>query len=60
MRMWKVDPKLLCRKHFVGEHGEIHKFRHNFVKKHKISGRLYPVVQIEPADMQLRHDELER
>jgi len=53
MRMWMVDPKLLCRKHLLGEHGEIHKFRHNFVKKHRMAGRMG---QIEPAKMEERHD----
>lgn len=26
MRMWMVPPETLCRKHLLGEHGEIHKF----------------------------------
>lgn len=55
MRMWMVNPKLLCRKHLLGEHGEIHKHRHNFVKKHNMSGRKG---QIFPRLMQQRHDEL--
>jgi len=58
MRMWMVDPKLMCRKHLLGEHNEIHKHRHNFVKGHSISGRISPVVQIEPKSMLLRHDAL--
>jgi len=58
MRMWMIDPRLLCRKHLLGEHGEIHKHRHNFVKRHKIDGRLSPIVLIEPASMKTRHDEL--
>lgn len=58
MRMWMTDPKLLCRKHLLGEHGEIHKHRHNFVKKHRISGRIFPIVLIEPESMGSRHDEL--
>lgn len=53
-----VNPKLLCNKHLFGEHGEIHKHRHNFVKKHSVSGRLNPIVQIEPKSMKKRHDEL--
>ena len=53
-----IDPKLLCRKHLLGEHGEIHKFRHNFVKKHSVKGRIDIVVEIEPENMQKRHDEL--
>lgn len=56
--MWMVNPRLLCRKHLLGEHGEIHKHRHNFVKQHSISKRVSPVVQIEPANMKKRHDEL--
>lgn len=56
--MWNVDPVLLCRNHLLGEHGEIHKHRHNFVKKHKITKRIFPIVQIEPENMKRRHDEL--
>ena len=26
MRMWMVDPKILCRKHLLGEHVELHMF----------------------------------
>ena len=53
-----IDPALLCNKHLLGEHGEIHKHRHNFIKRHKISRRIFPVVQIEPASMGTRHDQL--
>lgn len=56
--MWMVPPVVLCNKHLLGEHGEIHKHRHNFVKKHNISGRIFPVVQIEPSNMGVRHDQL--
>jgi hypothetical protein len=58
MRMWCIDPRLLCRKHLLGEHSEIHKHRHNFVKHHKITGRIFPIVLIEPENMQPRHDQL--
>ncbi len=58
MRMWGVNPKLLCRQHLLGEHNEIHKHRHNFVKKHSIAKRISPIVQIEPENMKKRHDEL--
>lgn len=56
MRMWMVNPKYMCNRHLVGEHGEIHKHRHNFVKHHSIDGRMKPVVQIEPFSMKKRHD----
>ena len=55
MRMWMIDPRRMCRKHLLGEHGEIHKHRHNFVKGHRIGGRKG---QIEPVSMQKRHNEL--
>ena len=60
MRMWMVSPKLLCNKHLIGEHGEIHKHRHTFIKKHSIKGRLHPFVAIEPKNMLKRHDDLVR
>lgn len=58
MRMWMLDPKYLCKKHLMGEHFEIHLHRHNFVKHHSVSGRVFPIVLIEPASMQSRHDAL--
>jgi hypothetical protein len=56
--MWMVSPKCLCRKHLLGEHNEIHKHKHNFEKHHSITGRIYPIVLIEPENMEKRHDEL--
>ena len=58
MRMWLIDPALLCRKHLLGEHGEIHKHIPSFRKGHKIDGRFEPVVQIQLNVLQDRHDEL--
>lgn len=58
MRMWMINPRWLCRQHLLGEHAEIHKFRHNFAKRHSIDGRLSPVVQIEPIEMERRHNDL--
>lgn len=53
-----IPPEMLCDQHLLGEHGEIHKHRHNFEKQHQIAGRMMPVVQIEPKSMQSRHDDL--
>lgn len=59
MRMWHKDLiPYLSNQRLIGMHGEIHKHRHNFVKKHSVAGRVYPIVQIEPWAMQIRHDEL--
>jgi hypothetical protein len=57
MRMWMVDPKLMCRQHLLGEHSEIHKHRHVFVKKWSVSNRIVGN-QIEPSSMETRHDSL--
>jgi hypothetical protein len=56
--MWQLPTNFLCQKHLLGEHGEIHKHKHNFEKHHSISGRISPIVLIEPESMQKRHDEL--
>jgi hypothetical protein len=56
--MWMIDPALMCNKHLLGEHGEIHKFLPSFRKKVSITGRMSPVVQIEPLALKARHDEL--
>jgi hypothetical protein len=53
-----IEPNLLCDKHLLGEHNELHKFHPSFVKKHSIKGRIFPVVQIEPSNMKIRHDAL--
>jgi hypothetical protein len=55
MRMWMIDPRLMCRKHLLGEHSELHKHRPSFVKHYRIDGRMNPVVQIEPSSMGDRH-----
>lgn len=55
--MWMVDPKLMCRQHLLGEHNEIHKHRHVFVKHWSVSKRIAGN-QIEPSSMQQRHDDI--
>lgn len=47
----------MCRQHLLGEHGEIHKFRHSFVKKHNMIKRI-ELGQIDPYIMAERHNEL--
>ena len=53
-----VDPRLMCDRHLLGEHGELHKFKPSFVKHHSIAGRVWPEVQIEPEAMAARHNAL--
>jgi len=57
MRMWMVPPHLMCDKHLLGEHGELHKFLHNWRKKHAIDGRISGNA-MEPLAYKARHDVL--
>jgi hypothetical protein len=58
MRMWMVDVGVLCDRHLLGEHGELHKHLHNWRKRHRIDGRI-AVNSIEPGSYKSRHDALE-
>jgi len=53
-----IDTVIPCKDHLLGEHFELHKHRHNFIKKHSMNGRLHPMPQIEPSSMESRHNEL--
>jgi len=57
MRMWMLDPKLMCRKHLLGEHVETHMFLGTFKKKIKVTGYLQNNL-LEPRKVKKRHDQL--
>lgn len=57
MRMWMVDPKLMCDKHLLGEHVEIHMFVGHVNLKRRL-GKFVENRLIEPDHMQSRHDDL--
>lgn len=57
MRMWMVDPKLLCQKHLCGEHQECHSFRGTINKGTSIKGYLRNGL-LEVHNLKSRHDEL--
>jgi len=59
MRMWMVDPKKMCRKHLLGEHGELHKFLSGWKKKRALSGYVVSNA-IEPSSYKKRHDKIAR
>lgn len=40
MRMWMVDPKIMCQKHLCGEHVELHMFIGTLKKGVRIDGFL--------------------
>lgn len=55
--MWMIKPRLMCNKHLVGEHGELHKHLPSLKKGYDITERFIRG-QISPADYVRRHDEL--
>jgi len=59
MRMWMVDPRIMCRKHLLGEHLETHMFCGTIKKKCVSSLEGYiknNLLEIE--SLKKRHDEL--
>lgn len=57
MRMWMVNPKLMCRQHLLGEHKEIHMFAGVLKKGTSINGYLKNKL-IDTDNLNSRHDEL--
>ena len=57
MRMWLVDPSIMCRQHLLGEHNELHMFIGTLRKEKSITGYIENDL-IEPASIKLRHDQL--
>ena len=57
MRQWLVDPKIMCRKHLLGEHVEHHMIMGSIIKKKNIDGFLKNNL-LEPKSLQRRHQEL--
>lgn len=59
MRMWMVDPKIMCRQHLLGEHLECHMFRGAIEKGINLQGYLDKGL-LEIHNLIERHDELVR
>jgi hypothetical protein len=59
--MWMVDPRILCRKHLLGEHLETHMFW-GIIKKKCVSSLKGYVENnlLEIKSLKKRHDELVR
>jgi len=57
VRMWMVPPEILCRKHLLGEHVEIHMFLAHLNKKKGIQGFLKNNC-LEPRSIFQRHEDL--
>ena len=57
MRMWMVDPALLCRKHLLGEHVECHMFRGSLHKGTSLRGFIDTGL-LDSRLLVQRHDQL--
>ena len=54
MRMWMVPPEVMCRKHLLGEHVEIHMLAGSLRRKRSIEGHLAKSL-LEPTSIRRRH-----
>lgn len=59
MRMWMVDPKIMCNRHLLGEHAECHMLAGTVGKGKSIAGYLKNGF-VEPQNVGSRHDKLAR
>lgn len=57
MRMWMVDPKILCTKHLLGEHVETHMFAGSILKGTSMQGYVDAGL-LEGAKLAQRHEDL--
>jgi len=57
MRMWMVDPRIMCRQHLLGEHAEIHMFIGTINRKKSVKGYLEKGL-LEIHNLYNRHEEL--
>jgi len=55
MRMWMVNPVIMCQKHICGEHLECHMFLGAMRKNKKLNG-YFTSNCFEPEKLQNRHD----
>jgi len=57
MRMWMVDPSIMCRAHLLGEHREMHALVGMIARKKSLSGYIKKGL-LTPKLIKERHDEL--
>ena len=57
MRMWMVDPKIMCRQHLLGEHVEIHMFIGTLNRNKTVKGYLEKGL-LEVHNLYSRHEQL--
>ena len=57
MRMWMVNPRIMCRQHLLGEHAEIHMFIGTIDRNKSVKGYLQKGL-LEVHNLFSRHNEL--
>jgi hypothetical protein len=57
MRMWMVNPALMCNKHLLGEHVECHMLAGHLKLKRRITNYIR-LNLLEPTNLRERHDQL--
>jgi len=57
MRLWMVNPKMLCKRHLLAEHFECHTFAGTILKGKTITGYINNGL-LEPGKVKSRHKEL--
>ena len=57
MRMWMVNPKIMCRNHLLGEHNEIHMFVGTLKRGNKLDGYVHNNC-LEFKSLENRHNSL--
>ena len=55
MRMWMVNPKIMCSQHLLGEHVEIHMFIGTLNRKKSVKGYLEKGL-LEIHNLYVRHE----
>ena len=57
MRMWMVNPEVMCRRHLLGEHVELHMFVGSLQRKKNITGYIENDL-LEPQSIIQRHKDI--
>ena len=57
MRMWMVNPRIMCRQHLLGEHVEIHMFIGTINRRKSVQGYLEKGL-LEIHNLYNRHEDL--
>lgn len=57
MRMWMVNPAVMCRKHLLGEHVECHMLVGHLQRKKQIKNYIR-LNLLQPKSLRERHDQL--